>query len=61
MNAQIYVSPLGGQGVRTGGWKERPSVETDGLNDCLPYEKKVDENALRLSSNSFINILDKLY
>ena len=36
--------------------KERPSVETDGLNDCLPYEKKVDENALRLSSNSFINV-----
>ena len=48
--------PLRGTGGRI---KERPSVETDGLNDCLPYEKKVDENAFRLISNSFINILNK--
>ena len=41
--------------------KERPSVETDGLNDCLPYEKKIDEKALRLSSNSFNNDVSTLY
>jgi hypothetical protein len=41
--------------------KERPSVETDGLNDCLPYEKKDDENVLRQSSNSFNNDVSTLY
>ena len=47
--------------VSQGAGKKRPSVETDGLNDCLPYEKKVYEFAERLSSSFFNNIVNKRY
>ncbi len=39
--------------------KERPSVETDGLNDCLPYEKRFDEFAEGRRSNFFICVVNK--
>ena len=33
-----------------GGGGKKPSVETEGLNDCLPYKKNVDEFPKGLSS-----------
>src|SRR5688572_10045898 len=50
-DAEALAQASGGQGVK------RPSVETDGLNDCLPYEKTVDEFSKGLSSNFFIREL----